>query len=199
MSNEVIIIGVDPSLSHTAIHGPFGARGIETSPKNYAHPIARLVHIGEEFDRVIELALRHAAGNSAGFAYVEGYGFGTQMAHALGELGGMLRMQLYERGWTIVLVPPSTLKKFVTGSGAAEKDRMMVEILDRWKYKATDNNDADAYALLRFGIEHQRHMHGEHVTKVSAECFAKVETWYPAHLAHLQATKAPKQRKKKAA
>lgn len=181
------IIGIDQSLSHTVVHVPCGVGSgvldvracrsvsIKTEKKGFAHPVARLHHILFSFQDVLDTLQLDRCGH-AGLAYIEGYGFASQMAHALGELGGALKLALYEYGWTIVNVPPSTLKKFVTGKGNAEKDTMMLECFKRWGYSATDNNDCDAYCLRQFGLAHQGIAA---CTKAQAECFKKLEVWEP--------------------
>lgn len=49
------------------------------------------------------------------------------------------------------MVPPTTLKKFVTGKGNAEKSLMIREVYKRWGFDAADDNQADAVGLLQVG------------------------------------------------
>jgi Holliday junction resolvasome RuvABC endonuclease subunit len=162
------VIGVDPSLTCTAVRGDL-SRLIRTKPADFEHKLERLHFVGQRFAEVLP--------DSPGWAYVEGYGFNTQQAHSLGELGYAIKQVLYLRGWTIVLVPPATLKKFTTGKGNVEKDGVRMHVLKRWGYESSDNNDADAYALRRFGEAHQLFLAGEDdgCNKAERECFAKVE------------------------
>lgn len=183
------VIGVDQSLTHTAVHvahGGWDRYAIKTDPKKFADKLARLEHIHDVFVDGLPAA--------PGVAYVEGYGFNTQKGHSLGELGGLLQFTLYRAGWTIVLVPPATLKKFVSGKGGADKALMLREVFRRWGYEATNDNDCDAFSLLAFGLIHQWHLNGLTVeaysrtcasapelsqikpaTKADVECFAKIE------------------------
>lgn len=164
------VIGIDPSLSHTALHLPAGPAAIKTSPKDYPHPVARLLDIRSVFAAHV--------GAGPGTAYIEGYSFGSAFKREqLGELGGALRLVLIEAGWDVVVVPPTTLKKFVVGTGVAEKDRMMLECFKRWGYSPTDNNDCDAYALRQLGLAHQG---VADATKAQRECFAKLDVWRAA-------------------
>lgn len=83
---------------------------------------------------------------------VEGYSFGSKNAREqMGELGGIIRVALYEAGWPYVLVPPTLLKQFCTGKGNAQKNEMMRAVFKRWQYEAVDDNDADAKALAELG------------------------------------------------
>ena len=84
--------------------------------------------------------------------YVEGYGYGNP--YTLGpliELGTILREVVFERviGWTEV--PPTSLKKFLTGSGNAKKELMMLTVFKKFAISCSDNNEADAIALAYYG------------------------------------------------
>ena len=62
-----------------------------------------------------------------------------------------MKHELYKREKAVVEVPPSTLKKFVTGKGNAKKDQMMLAIYKRWGTEFDNNDAADAYALAQYG------------------------------------------------
>ena len=81
---------------------------------------------------------------------IEGYGYGN--AHTLVtlvEIGTIIRHGLYMHGINYNDVPPTSLKKFVTGKGNAPKDMMMKEIYKRWGFEGTDNQ-CDAVGLAMF-------------------------------------------------
>lgn len=174
-----MVMGLDQSITNTCAVVAGHVTRIATKPKDFVHKLERLAHIGDRFSSLLGRLPRA----DRRVAYVEGYGFGSQVAHSLGELGGMLQLLLWEDGWEVYLVPPSTVKKFVTGKGNAEKSAMMLEVFKRWSYSAEDDNDADAFALYAFGVMHQRALHGLHdplderlralPTKGQAECFGK--------------------------
>jgi len=50
-------------------------------------------------------------------------------------------------------VHTATLKKFTTGGGKADKEEMKRAIARRWEKLFLDDNEADAYALLRYAME----------------------------------------------
>jgi Holliday junction resolvasome RuvABC endonuclease subunit len=147
----VRILGIDPSLSCTALvflGGEMGDRRatISTKPAAFASQTARL-----DFMRC---ALRDhvATRRPPELAVVEGYAFGAKInREVLGEWGGLLRLTLYRSGVPFVVVPPATLKAFVTGAGNAEKSLVLREVFRRWGYEAADDNDADAYGLAQLG------------------------------------------------
>jgi crossover junction endodeoxyribonuclease RuvC len=83
---------------------------------------------------------------------LEGYAYGrAAQNHQVGELGGLARLLLYDRGLEYKTVPlaPSTLKKFVTGKGNAQKNTVLREVYRVWGIEAEDDNVADAYGLAQ--------------------------------------------------
>jgi Holliday junction resolvasome RuvABC endonuclease subunit len=81
---------------------------------------------------------------------IEGYSYGSQNMHAVAELGGIIRYHLRKIGQSPVDVAPTSLKKFITGSGAADKDQML-EAVQRAGVPIVDHNMADAYGLAQLG------------------------------------------------
>lgn len=66
-------------------------------------------------------------------------------------LAGVLRYVLYLRKQKYVLVSPTSLKKFVVGSGKAEKSAIMLEVFKRFGVSCTNDNEADAVGLAFIG------------------------------------------------
>ncbi len=68
----------------------------------------------------------------------------------LGELGGMVKLVCKDAGYYPMLVPPTSLKKYVTGKGTGvQKAQMLLYIYKKWGVEFTDDNAADSYALAR--------------------------------------------------
>ena len=88
-------------------------------------------------------------------AVIEGYAFGVarghSQAHSLGELGGVVKLALHERGIPFVIVAPAALKKFVCGRGNADKAVMLKAIYQRFAIDTDDHNVADAIGLMYIG------------------------------------------------
>ena len=83
---------------------------------------------------------------------IEGYSFAGKFNNSLQyELGACIRMKLYQEEVPFVEVPPTSLKKFVTGKGNAKKDLMLLNVYKRWEFDTEDDNEADAYGLAQFG------------------------------------------------
>lgn len=79
---------------------------------------------------------------------VEGYSHGSaHAAHHMGELGGMVRLVLFDLGVEAVQVQPSTLKKVVSGKGNTPKDEMRLEIYKRFSLEAKSQDELEAQAL----------------------------------------------------
>jgi Holliday junction resolvasome RuvABC endonuclease subunit len=84
---------------------------------------------------------------------MEGYAFGTTMAHMLGELGAVVKLTCYEvldgfDGKYPYIIPPTTLKKYVTGKGTGvQKNQILLAVYKKWGVEFNDDNMADSYAL----------------------------------------------------
>jgi Holliday junction resolvasome RuvABC endonuclease subunit len=86
---------------------------------------------------------------------MEGYAFGSQMANMLGELGGAVKLTLHHYGITPetetpLIVPPTSLKKYITGKGTGvKKNQVLLSVYKKWDVEFTDDNAADSYGLAR--------------------------------------------------
>lgn len=63
---------------------------------------------------------------------------------------GVLELACYELGIPTREYAPSSIKKFTTGHGRAEKADMVIAVKQRWGVDAIDDNEADAVALYHF-------------------------------------------------
>jgi crossover junction endodeoxyribonuclease RuvC len=86
---------------------------------------------------------------------IEGYAMGVRgksnNIYNMGEVGGIIRLLAYKSGAAILLVPPKTLKKFVTGNGNSDKDAMMQQVKETWGNHVNNDDEADAIGLLHLG------------------------------------------------
>lgn len=86
------------------------------------------------------------------FVVVEGYALGAKgHQHEIGEMGGVVKMYLYETGIPLVIVPPTVVKRFACGMGNAQKNVIMKEVYKRWDFDTNDDNIADAFVLNKIG------------------------------------------------
>ena len=82
---------------------------------------------------------------------MEGYAYGSQMANMAGEIGAAVKLVLYQQyGIYPLVIPPTTLKKYMTGKGnAAGKSQIMLQVYKKFGIELLDDNAADAYALAK--------------------------------------------------
>ena len=138
MGNRTFI-GIDPGLTVTAWAKSDGSSDAFHSTE---HGMARLAEILV----VLQKAKIHLADGIA----VEGYSFGSPYkAHQLGELGGAIRMWLWECHTPYIDIPPPTLKKFATDSGRAKKDELRLAVYRRWGKEFKTEHEVDAYILAK--------------------------------------------------
>jgi crossover junction endodeoxyribonuclease RuvC len=69
--------------------------------------------------------------------------------------GFATRVQEFAARWKIehIAIHSATLKKFATGKGNATKPAMLAAVRLRWHHAVTDDNEADALALLYYAQE----------------------------------------------
>ena len=111
--------------------------------------IDRLVWIRERLRKILVLT----GGFKSVTVAMEGYAFGTTMAHMLGELGAVVKLACYEdldgfEGKYPYIIPPTTLKKYITGKGTGvQKNQILLNVYKKWGVEFNDDNAADSYAL----------------------------------------------------
>jgi hypothetical protein len=100
--------------------------------------------------------------------FVEGYSMGSKgKVFNIAEHAGMLKYFLWLNKVPFEIVPPTVLKKFATGKGNADKQKMCthfacesgVDLMahmfpDRTGVSSPVTDIVDSYYLARFGVEH---------------------------------------------
>lgn len=86
---------------------------------------------------------------------MEGYASNAKFGREkLGELGGIVKLSHYAVfGRDPIVIPPTSLKKFVTGKGNAKKADVIAAIESRWGVSFRNDNLADAYGLARYASD----------------------------------------------
>lgn len=137
-----VVYGVDLSLSATGIAGPAGETTIAPAGLVGAE---RLDFIRREVARYVSIS---------DLVVVEGYAYGrANQAHQLGELGGLIRWELWRTNVEHLIVPPTKLKTYATGAGNAGKDQVLASAIRRLGYGGHDHNEADALWLRALGMD----------------------------------------------
>lgn len=144
----MITLGLDLSLNHigwAVVGGRSHVSGL-IKPDSAAGP-SRLASIREQVQSVI-------LNNGPDLTVIEGYAFGMKFkAHDLGEVGGVVRLLLYDLHKDFHVVPPATLKKWTAGTGKAMKEFMLLRIYKRWGMEFESIDEAEAFALAKWGQE----------------------------------------------
>jgi len=108
---------------------------------------------------------------------MEGYAFGSQMSHMLGELGGMIKLlifDLYPGNDQVrfpIIVPPPSLKKYIAGKATkVSKSQVLLQVYKKWGVEFNDDNAADSYGLARIArnkhdFEYEKEVYDKLATK----------------------------------
>jgi Holliday junction resolvasome RuvABC endonuclease subunit len=140
------LVGVDLSLTSTGIC--VGGRAVSIASK--AKGVERLIEIST---KVVDIA----SASPFRVAIVEGYSFGSKFtrAHAIGELGGAVKVALHYSGFSIVEVPPSCRAKFASGRGNAPKSEVIAAVgeISGIEFSGAGADDrCDAWVLEQMGL-----------------------------------------------
>jgi len=85
-------------------------------------------------------------------AVVENYSYSSKFISFVAvEINAIIRWELYKQGVPYILIPPTSLKKFVTGKGNSAKDLLRLEAYKRWGVEAKTDDEIDAYGLAMMG------------------------------------------------
>lgn len=142
-------LGIDASLEGTGLclvsEVGFVLRSTTVLPRGL-RDMARLAMIKAE-------TLAFVDGGDVAFVAIEGYAYGAiNQAFSLGEIGGVLRLLVYEEyDLSRIDVPPASLKKWATGSSEADKEAMVAAAVADGAHPG-DHNQADAYFLARIAL-----------------------------------------------
>jgi len=143
LRGEKVYVGIDQSYSGFAITLINDTGHRTTVYKPTSAGIARLAELRQHLDSTLK-------GYTVIDVAIEGYAFGSQMANMLGELGGMVKLALYDKHLYPLIVPPTSLKKYVTGKGnGVSKSQMLLQVYKTWDVEFSDDNAADSYSLAR--------------------------------------------------
>lgn len=155
MSNDIIVAGIDPSLSATAVV-------VGSSPDDFADELFGSTNQGDtcrqrvdRYQMLIQRIMLLIDDRQPSLILLEGYSHGSKTSGMtqtkMSEFGGLLRLYLLDHA-DVIEVPPATLKKFVLGKGTGKKDVMLKEVYKRWGYDTDSDDEADAYGLFRMGL-----------------------------------------------
>lgn len=156
IKKNIISIGFDLSLCGTGVvvlkDGKIiKQKLIKSKPPKDGKPIdevRRIRKIVEELEMIV-------SETTPTVAVIEGLAFMVKNATALVQLSAlnyMTRSMLMDYNVPFIIVAPTSLKKFITGNGAAKKDVMLIETFKRYGVTILNDNEADAYGLSQIGL-----------------------------------------------
>lgn len=138
-------MGIDPSLTSTGL-------AVLEQGQLAVHRLAPSLRGVERLAWFYAEIVRHLRFYAPAVVTIEGYAFGARShAHALGELGGVIRLALHDCGLTARVVPPTSLKLFASGSGHCEKSVISKELFKRYGVDLANNDEVDAAGLAIVG------------------------------------------------
>lgn len=144
-----IVVGIDQSLTESGIVVLMNNAALTSCviKPGTRRGIVRLMHI--------ENVLRSFIPSNAKLIVMEGYAFNPRagQSFSLGELGGIVKRLAYTLQIPLISIAPGTLKKYVTGDGAAKKNVMLLGAFKKFGVSFTNDNECDAYCLARLGEE----------------------------------------------
>jgi crossover junction endodeoxyribonuclease RuvC len=162
------IIGLDASVAKVGFAVLFGST-IRTSVFRPASTGIERLH---EIRAFVQGLLESTSGLSQNppAVVVEGYSFASKnsRAHATGEVGGIIRLAVKDARLSMIEVPPTSLKKFITGVGNSPKTGMPLGLFKRFGVDLPDEDQADAASLALFGASLWGFVSGD-ITKVMQE------------------------------
>lgn len=87
------------------------------------------------------------------FVAIEGYSFGPLRRTEIIELAGHAKVMLWYAEIPFEIIPPSSLKKFATSSGRADKTEMIAFAEELGYHTYGDDNQADALFLALKAVD----------------------------------------------
>jgi crossover junction endodeoxyribonuclease RuvC len=145
---DVLAMGLDLSTVATGVARVWGETRTIKPKATSKEPARRLQEIVYRLDAWLAM-------DKPDVAVIEGYSpggpGGPWTMLRLGELGGAIRVRLFEHDIPFVEVAPSSLKHFATGNGKASKADMVEAAQYRGAGVANDN-EADAWHLRRVAL-----------------------------------------------
>ncbi len=180
------IVGIDYSLNSPAICVATGG-GTSFSDCNFYYLTSKKKYIGKMYDNIIGYEHEENTGPINRFKilsdwvlhildtlhkkqtdkqiFIEGYSYGSkgQAIFQIAENGGILKYRLQKR-YECKTIVPSVIKKFATGKGNADKEKMyeqfkltqgvdLMKIFDQQKLNNPITDIIDSYYIMRAGHE----------------------------------------------
>lgn len=139
------VIGLDPSITATGIARADGTLDVVGGKPEDGD--RRLQTIRDEIRLILLVDRPH-------LAVLEDLPKNAQTAGITGMVQGVIRCELIAEGVPYVLVVPSTLKKYATGDGRADKSDLRMALFVRAAINEKNDNKVDAWWLRHLGLDY---------------------------------------------
>jgi crossover junction endodeoxyribonuclease RuvC len=155
-----MVLGIDLSLTGTGVvcleNGQIISQLLIKSTPNEKTTVAEMNRIKDILDK-IESSI---SSNIFEAVAVEGVSFASKRTVSLSQLSGLnylVRYNFIFDKWKnnlkdinkLLIVPPTVLKKFITGKGNSKKDVMLLETYKRYEMSFDNDNLCDAFGLAQ--------------------------------------------------
>ncbi len=164
--SEQLFVGIDHSLLNNGLvvldkNAKVIDQKLFGAPDSKMLMEKRLLDIMENFKFLLELKPE--------IVYIEGPAFQAKGRSILemGALHYLIRIFLFVHKINYKIIAPSTLKKFVTGSGRGKKELMLLKVYKKFGVEFEDHNLADAYSLARMALEENKNARTSRGTEIS--------------------------------
>lgn len=144
------LLGLDLSLTSTGYCFDGNAGVISTG----LFGTERLEAVNDDIKNIV-------VANQIECVLLEGYSFASRsgQAFSIGELGGVIRLSIFQLGIPLIEVPPTCRAKFATGKGNASKNEVISAVSARtgivWGNPGADDK-CDAWILEEMGLAYFR-------------------------------------------
>ncbi len=139
------VLGLDPSASFGIVVLDIEYENVVTTfSSDYTSKSKGMERLGDIAAHILKVVEKY----EPELIGLEGFSYGSKFNHEfMYGVGTIVRYFLWQQGYDYQLVPPSTLKKFVTGKGNSKKAMILKEVYKLWHFDATTDNEADAFAI----------------------------------------------------
>ena len=141
------VVGIDASLTGTAVC-ILDQDGNLTMSRHGSKPAAGLAARMLRYEQMVTAVRNDVKKSKADLIIIEGYSYGSKGRSVidLGEYGGLLRNMLLDYA-RVLEIAPTSVKKYITGSGNAKKLLMATTIAKKYDVEFTTDDEYDAYAI----------------------------------------------------
>ena len=155
------VAGLDLSLTGAAacvIPSDWGQDFRAVTTMRVGHGLARDASDADQLGRLMRLraeVVDFLTKQRATHVFVEQYAFGAKSrAHALGELGGVVKVECLELGLPVRSVSPSEARKFLLGSlpKADQKVKTQLAVYAAGAPKSWSGDEVDAFVVANWGL-----------------------------------------------